>query len=1709
MKSSVGRISGIMISLVIAISFMMFLYQTQSVGAEDSGNTIYNQTITEALKVSERTGNLSSQIPQSISNIFDRIVSEVISISEMFNPGPNAQEQAKISTLVSYFYFDRRIDCHSCGQHNAPSSSEVNITISAVVSSDGVLADYYPIEWTVRNSGGGSFWNFNATHGKIEWGIDGDSTKWYVIESPYVEHPTKYYFFSEFAGEQSEPWLMMVSGPFSEQAPGETTHTPTSETSCSGGICQTTYYFAQTFYEKNGVWNRINTTLEKSGNGWKAEKNAFKTYVDGSSVSLLGDNSSASFSVPGSNPSVSGNVITYDLLNDQVNGTISLTLLPMGVEKMITLYSATLTSDFDYSETFNMDGSEFIISPLKIWYTSCSADSCQKFYYPAEWERQGDQLRLSISKVWLDSAIYPVYIDPTVYYNFTQSVTISKAYGRSTTPTHITDATAPTAVALSWANAWGYTVYNLSDTGYAGISAIDTNLANMTSGNSGRTVALFSNFSTGKTSSVVNWINATLRQACRDAGQGAAEMCQYLIANFTNTQWMSLGANLTSNATLTTRSVNYTGADAQKMMDSNGVITILSWGPEMESGEGCVIDFASVVVNYNSTLTFTSNASNNSYARPNDYVNFTMNASTNDDDLSGYIFSENFTSGDGSWRNSSWTALSGTQTTASMWNVSTATSLGKYSWKFCVNTSNNYVNCSDVQTFNFTNPNLNFTSPTNNNSNAKTNDQVNFTINITTGDTSISGYIFSSNFSDGTWRNSSWISASGISVIAWNTTTSTTAGIYAWRFYANASVSNFWNVSDIQAFNFTTKTLNVAWTSYNSNSVINDTTCTSGSPCSVSQYATFNASGNVTCKTTPAGQSCGSITGGLMYNNTSTTWAYVNTTADANPFYIPYGQNNSGIICENITNAGDTFTSKDIPDDTSGTDTRLLIQVWNTPNAVKRAWFKFYTNLTNMPTLIINATLYAYKTPNSGDAVGRTYNIYNTTDNTSMVNIPWNENQTTWNNQTSVDTLQSGTVARTGSHWMNWTIGQSINTSFSAGKNISLEIKDSVEDSETNYDSQLYSKENGASVPYLTVCYNYNYIANPSPLGTLSDGISYLLNYTVNATAASGFYNFTFNFSSDGNPNPPINRTNDAFMNIGAPSQQTKQLNITVYNSTGISDTAIKIYRSGSQVGSGNGNSSVNLNASENYTIEITKNVSMLNLTASIVNLNMTGDFNITSQIIPSYSGYKPSFIAAMTPVFALNNTSLTYAYVNITIPKNGVNVNRIMHCTNWNFSSANCSSWDVRILSYYNAVDTGDYIMFNATAFDGYGGGEGLPVVLQVSNATSSVNTSNLVGYWKFDEGVGTNAFDASGWNNSGTLTNATGSCTGTGCPSWTSGRFGQGLQFDGVGDYIDIGNPTSLNITNAITVEAWIYPINFSSSDGFIGIVDKTRGSTGNGGYILQINSDQKGDFMVGINATAFLEVATDVLSLNQWHHLVGTYYPGGNVSIYHNGVQYNGSSDQNNFSSNSNNIYIGLAGSGEYFNGTIDEVQVWNRSLSADEVRELYQSSAPYGTQTNFSLSEPNANDADVSYDFYRNGTVSAIWRFDEGQGAYAFDETGNNNTGSINGATWTTDCKYGSSCLSFDGTNDVVAAGNPTIANVFTVEAWAKVSDNSTRAIIGTRGPSENSFDMKFQNGDLIHGDIGNGASWITLSADASFSYQINTWYHVVYVVNTTG
>lgn len=207
----------------------------------------------------------------------------------------------------------------------------------------------------------------------------------------------------------------------------------------------------------------------------------------------------------------------------------------------------------------------------------------------------------------------------------------------------------------------------------------------------------------------------------------------------------------------------------------------------------------------------------------------------------------------------------------------------------------------------------------------------------------------------------------------------------------------------------------------------------------------------------------------------------------------------------------------------------------------------------------------------------------------------------------------------------------------------------------------------------------------------------------------------------------------------------------------------------------------------------------------------------------------------------------------------------------------------------------------------------------------------NNTVGLWHFDEGFGTQVNDSTPLYNNGTLG---GDGIGTDLPTWTTGILGSALLFDGVDDYIDVPDNESLRLSDAYSLVVWVKPIS-------------------NGGQtwqtILEKGSDRYGLYMSGDNTFQVynggfnpISIKTSTFTMGEWCFLVATYDRNeGTRRIYLNGNEDASSTHSGVIGTSTQPLGINRHPSNgdSPFNGIIDEVAIYNRSLSAEEIGSMY--------------------------------------------------------------------------------------------------------------------------------------------------------------------------
>lgn len=200
------------------------------------------------------------------------------------------------------------------------------------------------------------------------------------------------------------------------------------------------------------------------------------------------------------------------------------------------------------------------------------------------------------------------------------------------------------------------------------------------------------------------------------------------------------------------------------------------------------------------------------------------------------------------------------------------------------------------------------------------------------------------------------------------------------------------------------------------------------------------------------------------------------------------------------------------------------------------------------------------------------------------------------------------------------------------------------------------------------------------------------------------------------------------------------------------------------------------------------------------------------------------------------------------------------------------------------------------------------------------------MVSYWRFEEGSGTTTADSVGINQ-GTI---------FGGATWTTGQVEGALYFDGNDDYVEVTDSPNLNFgTGDLTLEAW-----FKTVHGRANIIIK-RNQDYSKVYDLYITEGGHLIFSLA-DAPVYVEVTSTVTILdNVWHHAVGAR-EGDVAKLYIDG-ELNASLDASGLGDldNSDNVFIGIDLVDEYeMQGIIDEVAVYNRALTLDEIQYHYQ-------------------------------------------------------------------------------------------------------------------------------------------------------------------------
>ncbi|RLF56723.1 MAG: hypothetical protein DRN27_09140, partial [Thermoplasmata archaeon] len=273
----------------------------------------------------------------------------------------------------------------------------------------------------------------------------------------------------------------------------------------------------------------------------------------------------------------------------------------------------------------------------------------------------------------------------------------------------------------------------------------------------------------------------------------------------------------------------------------------------------------------------------------------------------------------------------------------------------------------------------------------------------------------------------------------------------------------------------------------------------------------------------------------------------------------------------------------------------------------------------------------------------------------------------------------------------------------------------------------------------------------------------------------------------------------------------------------------------------------------------------------------------------------------------------------------------------------------------------------------------------------------------------------------------------------SWVTGKFGTACKFTKTGEYIKVPKSSSLNLSaeGQHTFDTWIKPefdididtqLNYFVFDWYISNHSRIRiFRVGN----YDKNNNGKLRFLHYGNENSWISYEHNISDWNkdEWHHVAMVWdTDAGWKASFVDGELVNNQTGITVPDGDADYLFIGGNGGIGIFNGTIDEAKVWNRALSEDEIKAIYNE---------------NRSSSDNEPDFNTDGLVG-YWKMDENEGVSISDSSGKNNDGIFNDVNKEYCCK----CISSERLvcNETVRVGENVTCNLNNCEKGIWVITN---------------------------------------------------------------
>lgn len=358
----------------------------------------------------------------------------------------------------------------------------------------------------------------------------------------------------------------------------------------------------------------------------------------------------------------------------------------------------------------------------------------------------------------------------------------------------------------------------------------------------------------------------------------------------------------------------------------------------------------------------------------------------------------------------------------------------------------------------------------------------------------------------------------------------------------------------------------------------------------------------------------------------------------------------------------------------------------------------------------------------------------------------------------------------------------------------------------------------------------------------------------------------------------------------------------------------------------------------------------------------------------------------------------------------------------------------------------------------------------------------AGLQGYWRFDEGSGLAAKDITENDNRALL----GGGDVARKPEWSASSLllMDGLRFDGKDDHLVLP-PLDIDFTKGFSVECWAF---FESFQNWSRLLDLGNGPANDN--ILLANEAESNNlvFKVRIGEESHKLIGLAALECGTWIHLAATLAGDGTAVLYKNGVAIQEGRlplprtllREKNYIGRSNWLQDG------YFHGRMDEMRLWNMARSPRQIAGyMRRILSPEDTR------------------------LIALYCFDEGSGAVAFDSSPNSLHALLGEdrmsqrPQWQLSAEWENRGLQFDGQDDYIeVAHDPTlsITGDLTFEAWIYTLQSDIGQTLISKGDN-GEFDLTFLHRQLAY---AHGANGKTNTFVFDHDLEPETWHHVAVV-----